>query len=192
MTYEDLILSIFAEHRGETLTPALLEELETKCNKRVWARLPLTIRSSWRLRLAQGAAGQIELQPQQIGSTPAEELEKALRSEVQEEQEQPPEPSPIQVSFSSHVSPASAVVDEQPSAKAPSEKASEAPSQAPSEKASTASEVLQQAKALGISLPPNESLLGPLLEAIGLATHYKAQAEEAQAQLEKIHAAMSS
>jgi len=47
----------------------------------------------------------------------------------------------------------------------------------------TASSVAAYAKELGISLPPNSSLLGPFLEAVELAIAYKHRAEAAEAAL---------
>jgi len=47
----------------------------------------------------------------------------------------------------------------------------------------TASGIAAYAKELGISLPPNSSLLGPFLEAVELAITYKRRAEAAEAAL---------
>jgi hypothetical protein len=52
--------------------------------------------------------------------------------------------------------------------------------------ATSAREIEDQAKALGISLPPNSSLLGPFLEALSAATEYKRRAELAEQALAKL------
>lgn len=56
----------------------------------------------------------------------------------------------------------------------------------PVERALDARSIHAQAQALGISLPPNSSLLGPFLEALSLATHYRERAERAEAELGEI------
>lgn len=199
MTYEEKLLEVFARFRGEGTDQATLEKVERACNEEVWQHLPYDVRSSWRLGLAFSDThpGQLELQPRRLredGATPAE-LEAALRGVLHKEEpprggiagvsmsfgstvpEQPRprseahERNPVDVKFGA--------VSEQAAASAPS---AAAPRQVPS----GAQEIQAQASALGISLPPNSSLLGPFLEALAAASEYKARAEHAEQQLAEL------
>lgn len=53
-----------------------------------------------------------------------------------------------------------------------------------------AREIEEQARAVGISLPPNSSLLGPFLEALNAAHEYKHRAEVAEAKLQQLEQAL--
>lgn len=55
---------------------------------------------------------------------------------------------------------------------------------------SDARRIEAQARALGISLPPNSSLLGPFLEALAAASEYKERAEAAEHKLQQLERAL--
>jgi hypothetical protein len=185
MTYEDKLLAVFARFRGEAMDSGTLEQLERACNAEVWRHLPLDVRSSWRLHLAfsDESHGQIELRPHQLradGASPAE-LEAALRSPFREEE---PVRGGFVTTLNFDAAPTSAPRVAEPAAPEPVVPAS---TEAPVVNRSLdASSIQAQAEALGISLPPNSSLLGPFLEALSLATHYRARAEQAEGDLARL------
>ncbi len=210
MTYEDKLLAVFARFRGEAMDSGTLEQLERACNAEVWRHLPLDVRSSWRLHLAfsDETHGQIELRPHQLradGATPAQ-LEAALRSPFREEEpalggfvtsfnfDAAPSNSPRPTSANSPVKEPAHSGRTVPELVAPASKvvAPASKVEAHPERALDARTISAQAEALGISLPPNSALLGPFLEALSLATHYRERAERAESDLANLLARLES
>ncbi|GEM_PF-1137736 len=187
MTYEEKMLIVFARYRGEALTPELITKIEGECTTEVWAHLPPSIQQKWMLHLALSDNGHIELRPEQLKPGGAEELETVLKTEFVE---QLPYTS-VSLSFSGDVHSAvqagvvtqfSVEKNEKPLVESKNTtQVKQGETSIDSKKSAT--EIAEQAKELGIALPPNSSLLGPFLEALNVATAYKKRADEAEARL---------
>jgi hypothetical protein len=192
MTYEEKLLQVFARYSGDTITSQTLVQIEKACEKEVWAHLPKDIRDSWALHLefSDTRPGQIDLAPRQVGTLSAQDLERALKSPFVD---RAPPPAGGIASFSLGFSeqPAadtrlSAVVASGETPRAAGQPAAVPPSShAAVEPELSAQSIEADARELGITLPPNSSLLGPFLEALRLAIVYKRRAEAAEAALER-------
>lgn len=217
MTYEQMMLSIFSRYRGQPLDPALVSKIQDDCQREVWCHLPPGIQESWKLSLALGETGDIELRPQQLKKGIVGELEAALISEFRarghspspadEEKKASSEPekkekdeprggmASVSIAFGSPDLPPVTRPDARPSNlgnRATEPMRPEASSALTGEgvsesnpSVSDAAVIETMAKELGISLPPNASLLGPFLAALTKAHEFKQRAEAAEAKVER-------
>lgn len=228
MTYEEKMLSIFSRYRGQPLDPALVSRIQDDCEREVWVHLPPGIRESWKLTLAIGESGNLELRPKQLKKGIVGELESALISEFRERGRKPSSPVGGEKKISSEPEKKGKEEEEEPrggiaainfafgapdvpevarpdagesslanrstepmrpkAASGSKKEISEAGSgigKAGSE-ISDAALIETMARDLGISLPPNASLLGPFLVALTKAHEFKQRAEIAEAKLEQL------
>lgn len=189
MTYEEKLLQIFSRYSGEAITSQTLVQMEKACEKEVWVHLPKEIRDSWTLHLefSDTRPGQIDLAPRQVGRVDPAELERALKAPFID---RTPPPAGGIASFSLGFSEKAINADRLGAVVATSDLPSVAaggaaarPSASEPEPEVSAKTIEADARELGISLPPNSSLLGPFLEALRLAITYKRRAEAAEAAL---------
>lgn len=186
MTYEEKMLAIFSRHRGETLSPALVAGLQETCEREVWAHLPESVLRKWKLKLAVDRNGGLELRPHQLQPGGAEELEAALKAEFHERKQPDPPQGGIAsfgINFTGNFGPASS----SPVKHADARETNQTAVTPKTETTGAGAEIAACAAELGISLPPNSSLLGPFLEALELAMLYKKRAEVAEALLGNVH-----
>ena len=205
MTYEDKLIDIFNRFRGEDVGPETLKAMQAACREEVWDHLPPKVRGSWHLNLgiSEDNPGQIELRPQQVSTAVAPaELEAVLKRPFESFSDERIEGgmSGFSVGMAGDLDkPAAAatrpVIDDSPPeverSEVKVEAASPAPEQAQQPEATSsgdsgAADIAKLAAELGISLPPNSSLLQPFLEALAVAAEYKQRVEMLEAKIEEI------
>jgi hypothetical protein len=204
MTYEEMLLEILNRFRGDDISTGTLKTMEAACSEEVWDHLPPKIRGSWKLHLGVDAdnPNQIELRPERVGRATPEELEAALKAPFQSFSDENIEGgmSGFSVGMAGDMNSSAAaatkpVVDEMPPAPERTDVQTEAPApyitapastETPSSGTTGASDIAKLAEELGISLPPNSSLLQPFLEALAVASEYKQRVEALEAKIEEI------
>ncbi len=187
-TYEDKLVSIFARYSGHQITSQTLHQIQDACEKEVWAHLPREIKDSWALHLefSESRPGQIDLCPRQTGQLSPAALETALKSEFEDRSVVGNPVAGFSVSFSNQPDDNGRLATRVAQAESAPARPTDHPT-TPSDPSPpiSAKSIEAQARELGISLPPNSSLLQPFLEALQAAMEFKDRAERAEAALRK-------